>query len=177
VKVDGMIRQVDDVFLASDVIITGDVALSPGINIWYGSVVRGDVARISIGPYVNLQDGCIVHCDRGKPQLIEAGVVAGHRAILHGKHIGAGSLVGMGAILLSGCEIGNECIIAAASVVTEGKKIPPRSLVMGTPGKVVRKVTDEEVEQIRQTNRHYLELAQRYVRGEIQMPFPSPAAV
>jgi carbonic anhydrase/acetyltransferase-like protein (isoleucine patch superfamily) len=171
-----VIRQVDGIFLASDVIVTGDVELSPGVNIWYGSVIRGDVARITIGPYVNLQDGCIVHCDRGKPQLIEAGIVAGHRAILHGKHIGAGSLIGMGAILLSGCEVGSECIIAAGSVVTEGKKIPPRSLVMGTPGKVIRKVTDEEMEQIRQTNRHYLELAQRYVRGEISTPFASSAS-
>jgi len=170
-----VIRQVGDVFLASDAIITGDVELSPGVNIWCGSVIRGDVARITIGPYVNLQDGCIVHCDRGNPQLIEAGVVAGHRAILHGKHVGTGSLVGMGAILLSGCEIGSECIIAAGSVVTEGKKIPTRSLVMGTPGKVIRKVSDEEVEGIRQTSRHYLELAQRYVRGEISIPFPSPA--
>ena len=170
-----MIRQVDDVFLASDAIVTGDVALAPGVNIWHGSVIRGDVARIKIGPYVNLQDGCIVHCDRGKPQLIEAGVVAGHRAILHGKHVGTGSLIGMGAILLSGCEVGGECIIAAGSVVVEGKKIPARSVVMGTPGKVIRKVTDEEMEQIRQTNRHYLELAQRYVRGEISIPYPSPA--
>ncbi|HEV3144979.1 MAG TPA: gamma carbonic anhydrase family protein [Gemmataceae bacterium] len=167
-------RKVDDMFVASGVIITGDVHLSPGVNIWYGSVIRGDVAQITIESYVNLQDGCIVHCDRGKPQLIEAGVVAGHRAILHGKRIGAGSLIGMGAILLSGCEIGNECIIAAGSVVTEGKRIPPRSLVVGAPGKVVRQVTSDEVEQIRQTNRHYLDLAQRYVRGEIAIPLASP---
>jgi len=170
-----VIRQIDGVFLASDVIITGDVVLSGGANIWYGSVLRGDVARITIGPNVNLQDGCVVHCDRGKPQVIESGVVAGHRAILHGKSIGAGSLIGMGAILLSDCEIGSECIIAAGSVVTEGQKIPPRSLVMGIPAKVIRQVQGEEVDQIRQTNRHYRELADRYARGEVPFPFPMPA--
>jgi len=170
-----VIRKVDGVFLASDVVITGEVVLSAGVNIWYGSVLRGDVARITIGPNVNLQDGCIAHCDRGKPQVIEAGVVAGHRAILHGKSIGAGSLIGMGAVLLSGCEIGTECIIAAGSVVTEGTTIPPRSLAMGIPAKVIRLVQTEEVDHIRHTNRHYLELADRYARGEVPFPFPMPA--
>lgn len=171
-----MIRQVDGVFLASDVVVSGDVVLSPGVNIWYGAVIRGDVARITIGANVNLQDGCIVHCDRGKPQEIESGVVAGHRAILHGKRIGAGSLIGMGAILLSDCEIGSECIIAAGSLVTEGKTIPPRSLVIGVPGKVIRCVTTEELDQIGQTNRHYRELAERYARGEIPFPFTMTAS-
>lgn len=164
-------QAIQDSYIAPGVVVTGDVVLAAGVNIWFGSVVRGDLARITLGPRVNLQDGCIVHTDSDAPLMIEEGVVVGHRAVLHGARIGRETLVGMGALLLSGCEIGEECLIAAGSLVTEGRRIPPRSVVMGVPGKVVREITAEELERTRTICANYLELAQRYARGAYPPPW------
>jgi carbonic anhydrase/acetyltransferase-like protein (isoleucine patch superfamily) len=158
-------------YIAPGVIVTGDVILSPGANLWFGTVVRGDLARITLGPRVNVQDGCIVHTDYNAPQEIEEGVVVGHRAVLHGRRIGRDTLVGMGALLLSGCEIAEECLIAAGAVITEGRRIPPRSVVMGVPAKVVREITAEELERTRGICASYLELAQRYSRNAFPPPW------
>jgi carbonic anhydrase/acetyltransferase-like protein (isoleucine patch superfamily) len=165
------VRRVGNVFLAANAVVTADVTLGPGCNLWYGVVVRGDVAPIAMGANVNLQDGVIVHCDSGVPQVIEDGVVAGHGAILHGKRVGANTLVGIGARLLSGCEVGPECVIAAGAVVPPGMVVPPRSVVMGLPGKVVRPATEAEVEKTRSIAQRYRELARRYADGEIAWPF------
>lgn len=163
-----------DVFVATNAVVLGEVVLGPGVNIWFGCLLRGDVARITLGPRVNLQDGCLVHTDRDAPQVIEEGVVAGHGAILHGSRIGRDSLIGMGATLLSGVVVGEECIIAAGTLVPEGRCIPPRSVVMGMPGKVVREATDQEIARTRDIAHHYLELAHRYVRGEFNPPWGKP---
>jgi carbonic anhydrase/acetyltransferase-like protein (isoleucine patch superfamily) len=163
-------RAINGFYIAANAIVLGDVMLAPGANVWYGCVLRGDLARITLGPRVNLQDGCIVHTDTDCPQVMEEGVVVGHAALLHGSRIGQGSLIGIGARLLSGSEIGAECLIAAGSVVTEGKKIPPRSVVMGIPGKVIRPITDEEVERTRRINDHYVKMARRHSRGEFVAP-------
>ena len=160
-------QAIGDYYVASTAVLLGDVVCGPGVNIWFGVVIRGDLARITLGPRVNLQDGCIVHTDHDAPQTIEEGVVVGHAAILHGSHIGTDTLIGMGARLLSGCEIGAECLIAAGTLIPEGRKIPPRSVVMGSPGKVVRAITTEEVARTREICGHYLENARRYVRGEV----------
>jgi len=164
-------QSIQDYYLAPGAIVTGDVLLSPGVNIWFGSVIRGDLARITLGPRVNLQDGCIVHTDHDQPQEIEEGVVVGHRAVLHGRRIGRDSLIGMGAVLLSGCEIGEECLIAAGTLVTENRRIPPRSVVMGVPGKVIREITAEELARTHAICASYLELAQRYARGGYPPPW------
>jgi carbonic anhydrase/acetyltransferase-like protein (isoleucine patch superfamily) len=164
-------RQVSDFFVASDAVVRGDVVLGPGANVWFGCVLRGDLARITLGPRANLQDGCVVHTDTDEPQTIEEGVVVGHRAVLHGRSVGRDTLVGMGAILLGGCEIGPECLIAAGALVPEGRRIPPRSVVMGTPGRVVRSVTDDEVRRTLGICAHYAELAGRYARGEFPPAF------
>jgi gamma-carbonic anhydrase len=164
-------QAIQDFYIAPGVVVTGDVVLAPGVNLWYGTVIRGDLSRITLGPRANLQDGCVVHSDRDVPQDIEEGVVAGHRAVLHGRRIGRDTLVGMGALLLSGCEVGEECVVAAGSLITEGRRIPPRSVVMGMPGKVVREVTPQEVERTRAICAHYLELAQRYARGAFPPPW------
>ena len=158
-------RSVNDAYIADGAIVRGDVVLSAGVNIWFGCVVRGDLARITFGPRANLQDGCIVHTDYDCPQVIEEGVVVGHRATLHGKLIGRNTLIGMGATLLSGSEVGPECLIAAGTLVTENRRIPARSVVMGVHGKVVREVTDEDLQRTREICAHYMELAQRYSRG------------
>lgn len=164
-------QAIQDFYIATGAVVTGDVVLSAGVNIWYACVLRGDIERITLEARVNLQDGCIVHADTGAPQRIEAGVVVGHGAILHGLRIGRDSLIGMGARLLGGCDIGEECLIAAGTLVTENRRIPPRSVVMGVPGKVVRPVTDLDLERTRAINAHYLELAQRYARGAYPPPW------
>jgi carbonic anhydrase/acetyltransferase-like protein (isoleucine patch superfamily) len=161
-----------DYYLAPGVVITGDVVLNPGVNIWYGCILRGDLARITLGPRVNLQDGTIIHTDYGQPQDIAEGVVVGHRALLHGHSIGKDTLIGMGAILLSGCEIGAECLVAAGTLITEKRRIPPRSVVMGVPGRVVREVSDEDLRRTLAISAHYLELAQRYTHGAFPPAWP-----
>ena|ERR1051326_1754627 len=165
---------VQDAYVAPGAVVTGDVVLMPGVNIWFHTVVRGDLARITLGSRVNIQDGCVVHTDHNQPQDIEEGVVVGHRAVLHGRRIGRDTLVGMGALLLTGCEIGEECLIAAGSVITEGRRIPARSVVKGVPGKIVREVTDDELRRTRAICASYQELAQRYARGAFASPWVSP---
>jgi carbonic anhydrase/acetyltransferase-like protein (isoleucine patch superfamily) len=164
-------QAIQDFYVASNAVVCGDVVLSAGANIWFQCVVRGDLARITLGPRANLQDGCLVHTDSQAPMAIEEGVVVGHRAVLHGRLIGKDTLIGMGALLLSGCEIGPECIIAAGTVVTEGRRIPQRSVVMGVPGRVVRAASDEEVENTRRICAHYVELAERHARGGYAPPW------
>jgi carbonic anhydrase/acetyltransferase-like protein (isoleucine patch superfamily) len=166
-----ILRAIKDYYVASSAVVTGNVVLGPGVNIWFGSVIRGDLATITLEPRANIQDGAIVHTDADAPLTVGEGVVVGHGAILHGTMIGRDSLIGMGAKLLSGCEIGAECLIAAGTLVTEGRRIPPRSVVMGVPGKVVRAITDEELERTRVICAHYLEMAQRYVRGAYPPPW------
>jgi carbonic anhydrase/acetyltransferase-like protein (isoleucine patch superfamily) len=165
------VQAIRDYYVAPGAVVLGDVVLGPGVNIWFGSVVRGDLARITLGPRVNLQDGCTVHTDHDQPQTIEEGVVVGHRAVLHGRSVGRDTLVGMGALLLSGCEIGPECVIAAGTLVTENRRIPPRSVVMGVPGRVVREVTADDLRRTHAISAHYLELAQRYARGAYPPPW------
>jgi carbonic anhydrase/acetyltransferase-like protein (isoleucine patch superfamily) len=164
-------QAIRDYYVASNALVAGNVTLGPGVNIWFNSILRGDLAEITVGPRVNLQDACVVHCDADAPMSIEEGVVVGHRAILHGARVGRDSLVGMGACLLTGCEIGEECLIAAGSLVTEGRRIPPRSVVVGVPGRIVRAITDEELQRTHEICAHYLEMAQRYVRGAYPPPW------
>jgi carbonic anhydrase/acetyltransferase-like protein (isoleucine patch superfamily) len=169
-------QAIRDFYVARGAVVTGDVDLAAGVNIWFGCVVRGDLARITLGPRVNVQDGCILHTDHNEPLTLEDGVVVGHRAVIHGRRVGRDTLVGMGALLLTGCEIGPECVVAAGALVTEGRRIPPRSVVMGVPGRVVREVTDDELRHTHAIAASYLELAQRYARGAFPPPWPAPPA-
>ncbi|MEZ6141336.1 MAG: gamma carbonic anhydrase family protein [Zavarzinella sp.] len=164
-------REHQGVYLASNVIVTGNVVLATGVNLWYGTIIRGDIAQIKLETNANIQDGCILHTDFGVDLLIEEGVVAGHGAIIHGSRVGRNTLIGIGARILSGTLIGEESIIAAGSVVVEGAVIPPRSVVMGIPGKVVRQATDEDIAKTISINQRYLELARSYTRNEIVFPY------
>jgi carbonic anhydrase/acetyltransferase-like protein (isoleucine patch superfamily) len=164
-------QAIGDFHVAGTAVVTGDVVIGPGANLWFGVVVRGDLARITLGAGVNLQDGVIVHTDTDAPQDIENGVVVGHRAILHGRHIGTDTLIGMGAILLSGSDIGPECLIAAGALVPEGRRIPPRSVVMGVPGQVIRSLTDADLERTRRICAHYQEMARSYAGGNFSPPW------
>lgn len=164
-------QAIQDYYVAPGVVVTGNVVLNAGVNLWFGTVIRGDLARISLGPRVNIQDGCVIHTDFEEPLVIEEGVVVGHGAILHGKRIGRDSLIGIGARLLSGSEVGERCLIAAGAVVTEGRRIPDGSVVMGIPGKVVRQITEEELQRTHDICAHYLEMAQRYARNAYPPPW------
>jgi carbonic anhydrase/acetyltransferase-like protein (isoleucine patch superfamily) len=164
-------QSIQGYYIAPGAVVTGDVELAAGVNIWFMTVVRGDLARITLGPRVNIQDGCVLHTDYDAPLDLEEGVVVGHGAVVHGRRVGRDTLVGIGARLLSGCEIGPECLIAAGALVTEGRRIPARSVVMGVPGKVVREITPEELERTHGICTHYLEMAQRYARGAYPPPW------
>ncbi len=148
-------------------VATGDVVIAPRASLWFGAVVRGDVARVSIGSQTNVQDHAVVHCDTDVDNIIEDDVVIGHGAIVHGMRVGKGTLVGMGATLLSRTQIGKQCLIAAGAVVPPDLIVPDRMCVMGVPGKIVRPVKDEELKYMDWLVNHYCELAERYVRGEI----------
>ena len=133
---------------ADNIALIGDVTLGEHVTVWYGCTLRGDILPITIGDGTDLQDGCTVHVGVNEPTVVGRRVVVGHNALLHGCVVEDGCLIGMGAILLSGCHIGAGSIVAAGALVTEGAAIPPRSLVMGVPGRVVRSITDQEAAEI-----------------------------
>jgi len=147
----------EDVFIAPGAVVIGDVTLGNKASIWYHSTVRGDDAAIVIGCCTNIQDNVVLHVDRGIPMTIGDGSSVGHGAILHGCRIGDNTLIGMGAIVLNGAKIGNDCIIGAGTLITQNKEIPDRSLVLGSPGKVVRSLTEEEIEENRKNAQAYVQ--------------------
>jgi carbonic anhydrase/acetyltransferase-like protein (isoleucine patch superfamily) len=146
--------------------ILGNVSIGAESSIWFGAVLRGDVAPIRIGRRVNVQDNAVIHCDTDAPNTIEDDVTIGHAAVVHGKHVGFGSLIGMSATLLSRTVIGRECLVAAGAVVPPDLHVPDRSLVRGVPAKIARPVTEEELKYMRWLTTTYLTLAKRYAAGE-----------
>lgn len=159
----------DGSFRAHNCTVVGDVTAGDNSSFWFNAVVRGDVAMVSIGRRSNVQDNAVVHCDTGVPNIIGDDVVIGHGAIVHGKQVGDGSLIGMGATVLSRSVIGSKCLIAAGAVVPPDLVVPDGMVVMGVPGKIVRPVKPEELEYMRWLGGHYVELAERYVRGEFSV--------
>lgn len=145
-------------FIADSADVLGQVIMGEGSSIWYGAVVRGDIENIKIGKYTNIQDNATVHTETNIPTELGDYTVVGHNAIIHGCRVGNNCLIGMGAIVLNRAVIGDNSIIAAGSLITEGKIIPPNSLVMGTPGKIVRQVTEKEIEDIKKNAIRYYEL-------------------
>lgn len=151
-----------DAWVAPNATIIGQVHLYAQASVWFGAVLRGDVEPITIGAGTNIQDLCCLHADPGYPCTLGARVTVGHGAIVHGAVIEDEVLIGMGAILLNGAHIGQHAIIGAGALIAEGKVIPPRSLVVGTPGRIIRELTDEEVEKIRRGAQHYIDAASQY---------------
>ena len=152
-------------YVAPGADIIGRVALAKDSSIWFGAVLRGDVNRIEIGEATNIQDGSILHVDDDHPCLIAHHVHVGHHANLHGCVVETGAMIGIGAIVLSGARVGAGAIIGAGSVVLEGTKIPPRSLAVGAPARVVRPVSARDVAYIRKWVAKYVRLAKTY-RGD-----------
>ena len=153
-------------FRSHNATIVGDVRIGQRSSFWFNAVVRGDVARVTIGDRVNVQDLALIHCDTGVPNTIEDEVSIGHGAVVHGVRVGRGTLIGMHATVLGGTVIGEECLIAAGCVVPPNLQVPDRSVVMGVPGKIVRAVSEKDLEYLRWLPGRYVELAERYVRGE-----------
>jgi carbonic anhydrase/acetyltransferase-like protein (isoleucine patch superfamily) len=150
-------------FVAPDAIVIGSVILEAEASIWFKVVIRGDNDLITIGARSNVQDASVLHTDAGIPLVVGPSVSIGHLAMLHGCTVGEGSLVGIKAIVLNRAVIGRDCLIGANALVTEGKIIPDRSLVLGSPAKVVRQLTDEEVARQRGIAEHYVANARHYL--------------
>ena len=154
--------------------VIGDVELQDHASVWMNAVVRGDVNTIHIGPGTNIQDNCVIHVWKAThPTVLADHVTVGHSVTLHGCTIGSWCLIGMGATILNGAEIGDESIVAAGTLVPEGMKVPPRSLVMGLPGKVRRTITEEEREGLRRYAQSYIEYKETYLQ-ETAPPLPGP---
>ena len=145
-----------DYFVAKSADILGSVIIEDNVSIWYNAVLRGDIGSIIIGEGSNIQDGCVLHTDIGGSLMVGQYVSAGHNAVLHNCKIGDNTLIGMNAVVLSNAEIGKDCLIGANALVTGGTKIPDNSLVLGSPGRVVRELTEEEIENNRRTALHYI---------------------
>lgn len=152
-------------FIHPAAVVTGNVTLGARVSVWPTAVLRGDSDSITVGDDSNVQDGTIVHADDGIPTIVGKRVAIGHRAIVHGSIIDDDCLIAMGAILLNGVRVGSGSIVGAGAVCREGMEIPPNSLVLGVPGKIVRETTAEDRDRIRRTVDAYLELQTRYRSG------------
>ena len=151
-------------YIAPNATVIGDVVIGKNANVWWNVVIRGDNDTITIGEDVNIQDGSVLHTDVGVPLTLEKGVSIGHMVMLHGCTVREGSLIGIKAVVLNHAVIGRDCLIGANALIPEGRVIPDRSLVVGSPGRVVRQLSDEEVVNVRGIAQHYLDNAARYLK-------------
>ena len=158
-------RKVDrhpDTFIAPTASIVGSVTLHQGASVWFGAVARGDTEQITIGANSNIQDGAVLHADPDQPLLIKEGATIGHNAIVHGCTVGKHSLIGMGSTVLNGAQIGDNCLIGANALVPAGMVIASGSLVLGTPAKIKRPLTSEEISSLKYSAEHYAENGRRF---------------
>jgi carbonic anhydrase/acetyltransferase-like protein (isoleucine patch superfamily) len=160
-------------FVATNATIIGSVKVAAGVSIWYGAILRGDLERIEIGAWTNIQDGAILHGDPGKPTILENHVTVGHRAVIHSAYIEQGSLIGIGAVILDGVRIGAGSIIGAGAVVA--KDVPPRSLYVGVPAKLLRQVNEAEIAELIEHARKYEKLALVHANKGTDIGFSNPS--
>ena len=161
----------DGVLVAENAVVAGQVSLARGVSVWYGAVVRGDMASITVGEYTNIQDGAVLHCDPGKPLAIGRHVTIGHLAMVHSKTVGDRCLVGIHSVLLSGAVVGEGCLIAACALVREDQVIPPRSIVVGVPGKVIGQTDEAFWKEAEARAVRYHATARRHVDGRVEPRF------
>lgn len=154
-----------DYWVAENAAVIGKVLLKDNASVWFNAVLRGDNELITIGEGSNVQDGAVLHTDPGYPLTLAADVTVGHMAMLHGCEIGEGSLVGINAVVLNGAKIGKNCLIGANALIGEGKEIPDNSMVLGSPGRIVKTLTEEQGLALRLGAKHYVENARRYHNG------------
>ncbi|MDE0308722.1 MAG: gamma carbonic anhydrase family protein [Acidiferrobacterales bacterium] len=158
----GTPRCAENVFVAQSATVVGDVVLGNNVGIWFGAVVRGDNERITVGNGTNIQDCCVLHTDPGCPLDIGDNVTVGHKAVLHGCTVGNWSLIGINAVVLNNARIGENCLVGANALITDGKQIPDNSLVVGSPGRVIRKLNDSEIDMLKRFNQSYIDKIRRY---------------
>ena len=152
----------DDTWIAPDANVIGRVTIENAASIWFGATLRGDNEWITVGAGSNIQENCVLHTDMGFPLIIGAGCTIGHKAMLHGCVLGENTLIGMGATVLNGAHIGNNCLIGAGALITEGKEIPDGSLVMGTPGRVIRTLDDSAIHSLQASAKGYQDKMRRF---------------
>ena len=152
-------------WVAPNAVVLGKVAIETDASVWFGAVIRGDNELIRIGARSNVQDGCVLHTDPGYPLDIGEDCTIGHMVMLHGCAIGRGSLIGIGSIILNGATIGEECLVGANTLIGEGKAIPARSMVLGSPGKIVRQLTDDDMRRFGGAAGRYVANWKRYKAG------------
>jgi carbonic anhydrase/acetyltransferase-like protein (isoleucine patch superfamily) len=173
-RIDPSLLRIDpEAFVAENATVIGDVHIGKGASIWFTAVIRGDVEEIRIGANTNIQDGAVIHADPGNPTIIGDDCTVGHRAIVHGARVGDRALIGMGATVMNGAVVGEECIIGANALVREGQQIPPRSLVVGMPAKVIRSLAEHEIAMLSLSAQHYAASGQAYKEAGFGKPTPS----
>ena len=155
-------RVAETAWVADSAQLIGNVVLGPEASVWFGTVVRGDTACITIGAGSNIQDASVLHADTGQPLVVGERVTVGHQVMLHGCTIGDESLIGIGAIVLNGARIGKNSLVGAGALVTEGKEFPDGSMIIGSPARAVRQLTPEQIEALRQSALHYSNNARRF---------------
>lgn len=160
------------VYIADGAVVVGDVTLGDGSSVWYNAVLRGDINRIIVGRHTNIQDGAVLHLEQDLPCVVGNYVTIGHMAIVHACTVGDDTLIGMGAVVLDGAKIGNQCLVGARSLVTKGKQIPDGSLVIGSPAEVVRPLTAEERASLRISAERYAANAAYCLKHEINVGSP-----
>jgi len=165
-ELDGIAPRVaESAWVADSAEVMGNVALGEDASIWFGAVLRGDNDPITIGTGTNVQDGSVLHADIGQPLTLGDRVTVGHKVMLHGCTIGDESLIGIGAVVLNGARIGRHCLVGAGALVTEGKEFPDGSMILGSPARVVRQLTPEQIEGLRRSAQGYVENARRFRAG------------
>jgi carbonic anhydrase/acetyltransferase-like protein (isoleucine patch superfamily) len=157
-----------DFWIAENAHVIGDVRLGVNTGIWFGAVLRGDNEPIIIGDKTNVQENSVIHVDEGVKVMIGSGCTIGHKALLHGCKIGSNSLIGMGAIILNNSIIGSNCLVGAGSLITEGNEFPDGKLILGSPAKVIRDLTDNEINKIKWSANHYVENIKIFKKGLIK---------
>jgi carbonic anhydrase/acetyltransferase-like protein (isoleucine patch superfamily) len=155
----------ENYFIADNATVIGSVVIGDNVSIWFNAVLRADNDVITIGDETNIQDGAVVHVDPGKPVTIGRGVTIGHKAVIHGCRIGDNTLIGINTVILNDAQIGNNCLIGANAFIPEGKIIPDGSLVVGAPGRVLRQLTEEQIEGLRKSAAGYVENGRRFREG------------
>jgi carbonic anhydrase/acetyltransferase-like protein (isoleucine patch superfamily) len=169
-ELDGLAPQIaDTAWVADSAQVMGDVILAADTSVWFGAVLRGDTETIRIGRGSNIQDLSALHADVGMPLTVGEDVTVGHQVMLHGCTIGDGSLIGIGAVVLNGAVIGKGCLVGAGALVTEGKVFADGSMILGSPAKVVRQLSPEQLEGLRRSAQHYVDNARRFRKGLKQL--------
>jgi carbonic anhydrase/acetyltransferase-like protein (isoleucine patch superfamily) len=165
-ELDGVVPQVaDSAWVASSAQVIGNIVLGENASVWFGAVLRGDNETLIVGRDSNVQDGAVLHSDKGSPLTLGEGVTVGHQVMLHGCTVGDNSLIGIQAVVLNNARIGRNSIVGAGSVVTEGKEFPDNSLIIGAPAKVVRTLDEAATVKLRESALHYVENGRRYAKG------------